>query len=124
MNMSQGLRPVLAITAAVCALIGLYLLAGGVWLTALGGSLYYVVAGIMLLVTAVLLLRRRQEALWVYAALLIGTMVWAVGEVGFDFWALAPRGDVLVPLGIWLLLPPVTRILGPATKAAHLPLGL
>ncbi|WP_264784284.1 LPXTG cell wall anchor domain-containing protein, partial [Gluconacetobacter azotocaptans] len=104
MNSSQGLRPVVVLTAVVCALIGLYLLAGGVWLTALGGSAYYVVAGLMLLVTAGLLFRRRQEALWVYAALLIGTMIWAVAEVGFDFWALAPRGDILVPLGVWLLL--------------------
>ncbi|GBQ90114.1 PQQ-dependent membrane-bound glucose dehydrogenase [Gluconacetobacter johannae DSM 13595] len=123
MNSSQGLRPIVAITAGVCALIGLYLLAGGVWLTALGGSAYYVVAGLMLLVTAGLLFRRRQEALWVYAALLIGTMIWAVAEVGFDFWALAPRGDILVPLGVWLLLPPVTRGLGPASRAGLLPLA-
>lgn len=129
MNIKQGLRPVLAITAVVYALVGLYLLAGGIWLTALGGSLYYLIAGALLLVTAVLLLRRRQEALWVYAALLIGTMVWAVGEVGLDFWALAPRGDILVPLGIWLMLPPITRNLGtrdlaPPSRAAQVPLGL
>ena len=118
----NGTPPVLTITAGVFALIGLYLLAGGVWLTALGGSPYYLIAGVAMLVTAGLLFRRKREALWVYAALLIGTMIWAVKEVGFDFWALAPRGDVLVPLGIWLLLPPVTRHLGPVSVATILPL--
>ncbi|MDQ0473371.1 glucose/quinate/shikimate family membrane-bound PQQ-dependent dehydrogenase [Labrys wisconsinensis] len=112
------------ITTAVFALIGLYLLAGGGWLLALGGSAYYLIAGLALLATAVLLWRRSQAALWLYAALLVGSIAWAIHEVGFDFWALAPRGDILVPLGIWLLLPLVTRRLGPASGAAKLPLAV
>ena len=30
------------------------------------------------------------------AALLLGTMIWGVWEVGFDFWALTPRSYILV----------------------------
>ena len=95
-------RTVLAI---VVGLLGLLLLGFGGELAALGGSLYYVAAGIALLATCVLLLRGSPVALWVYAALLVGTLIWAVAEVGFDFWQLAPRGDLLVPIGIVFLLP-------------------
>jgi quinoprotein glucose dehydrogenase len=117
-------RPIVVITAIVVALIGLYLAAGGIWLVALGGSPYYGVAGIALLVVAFLLLKARREALWLYALVLLGTMIWAVWEVGLDFWSLAPRGDILVPLGIWLLLPFITRNLAPAGRAAPAALGL
>ena len=47
-------------------------------------------------VTAWLLLRRAAAAFWLYALILVGTLIWAVAEVGFAFWPLAPRGDVLV----------------------------
>jgi quinoprotein glucose dehydrogenase len=66
--------------------------------------------------------------LWVYAAVLIGTLVWAVAEVGLDWWPLAARGDVIYPLGLWLLTPWITRNLGrgrdiaPAGWGATLPL--
>jgi quinoprotein glucose dehydrogenase len=117
-------RPLLAITALVVALMGLYLAVGGAWLLALGGSLYYLVIGIGLLVTAFLLFRARREALFLYAVLLLGTLIWAMFEVGLDFWSLAPRGDILVPLGIWLVLPVVTRRLFPAGRAAPAALGV
>lgn len=57
----------------------------------------------------VLLLRRKQSALWLYAALLLATMIWGVWEVGFDFWRWTPRSDILVFFGIWLILPFVWR---------------
>ncbi|CAM5771475.1 glucose dehydrogenase [Labrys miyagiensis] len=111
------------------ALLGLVLAAGGGWLVAIGGSAYYAIAGLLLLVTAVLLARRDDRALWVYAILLLGTLVWAVWEVGLDFWALVPRGDILAPLGLWLLLPFITRELEghgflPVSRNRKLPLAL
>ncbi len=96
-------------TAVVFLLIGLALAFGGGWLLAIGGSWYYVLAALGFLVTAGLLLRRRPAALWVHALVVLATMAWAVWEVGFNWWQLAPRGDVVVPLGIWLLLPWITR---------------
>src|SRR6185312_991894 len=66
-------------------------------------------------------------ALWVYAAVLIGTLIWAVGEVGFDWWPLAARGDIIFPLALWLLTPWITRNLdrgAPEGWLATLPLGL
>ena len=35
---------------------------------------------------------------------MLGTLGWALWEGGLDFWSLAPRGDVLVPVAIWLLI--------------------
>ena len=106
-------RPVPRITGIVLILIGLYLAIGGAWLVLLGGSLYYVVTGVALILSGVLLFRSSALALWLYAAILLGTLLWAVWEVGVDFWPLAPRGGVLVIVGIWLLIPWVSRGLQP-----------
>ncbi|WP_082675540.1 membrane-bound PQQ-dependent dehydrogenase, glucose/quinate/shikimate family [Aureimonas ureilytica] len=104
--------PFILAMAIILALCGAALLAGGVWLLTHGGSAYYVVASVLFLVTALLLYRRKPEALAVYAALVVGTLIWALYEVGFDWWPLAARGDVVFILGALLLLPVVTRELG------------
>src|SRR6185503_9683718 len=114
-------------TGIILTLIGLAISGGGIWLVALGGWGYYIIAGIGILTTGALLMARRRSALWVYAAVLIGTLVWAVGEVGFDWWPLAARGDIIFPLALWLLTPWITRHLdrgAPVGKLAILPLGL
>lgn len=105
------------------ALSGLYLLVGGVWLSALGGSPYYVISGVVLVVIAILLYRRRAAALGLYALLLLCTVVWSVWEAGFDYWALVPRLGVLVVFGIWLLLPFVYLRLNAPGKPVALALG-
>lgn len=111
---SLGIGRWLSVLFAV--LSGLYLLIGGVWLVAIGGSPYYIVAAIILLVVAWLIYRGTGLALLLYALLLIGTVIWAVFEAGFDFWALAPRIDILVLFGIWLLLPFVYRRLDASAR--------
>jgi quinoprotein glucose dehydrogenase len=115
-------------TIVLVSLLGLVMGGGGAWLLWIGGSAYYLLAGFLLLLTAVLLARYDERALWVYALLLAGTLIWSVWEVGFDFWALTPRGDVLVPLGLWLLLPFVAQELEgpgyvPISRKATAPLG-
>src|SRR5690348_12229666 len=97
------------VTGILVGLVGLALLVGGGWLAALGGSLYYVLAGVGLVITAALLIARRRSALWAYAGVLIGTLGWSVLEIGFDWWPLAARGDILFPIALWLLTPWVTR---------------
>src|SRR4051812_8114804 len=105
-------RPIVTITGIVYGLIGLALAGGSAWLVTLGGSPFYLIAGLGILITGALLIAGRRAALWVYAAVLIGTLAWAVSEVGFDWWPLAARGDVVFPLGLWLLTPWITRNLG------------
>ena len=87
-----GMRTFSVIILAIFALI---LLIGGIWLAVLGGSIYYIIAGLLLLATAVLLKKSDSKAFWVYAALMLGTVIWGVWEAGTDFWALAPRLDIL-----------------------------
>ncbi len=47
---------------------------------------YYPIAGLVMLGVTVMLWRGKRSALWLYAALLLATMIWGVWEVGFDFW--------------------------------------
>lgn len=81
--------------AALLALVGIALAAGGLWLITLGGSWYYLFAGVGLLLSGILLWRAHMSGVWLYWAVFIGTLVWAVWEVGLDMWALMPR--VLAP---------------------------
>lgn len=102
-------RILVILTAVFAALSGLYLLIGGIWLAKLGGSFYYIIAGVIELLVAWLLFRRRSSALLLYAVFLLATLIWALWEVGSDFWALTPRLDVTFFLGLWLVLPFVYR---------------
>ncbi|ROQ30013.1 quinoprotein glucose dehydrogenase [Gallaecimonas pentaromativorans] len=111
------------LTVIFAALTGLYLFAGGIWLIAIGGSWYYLIAGILMLAVTVLLKKRKAAALLLYAVLLLGTMIWGLAEVGSDFWALTPRCDVLVFFGIWLMLPVIWRKLTAPSKLAYPALG-
>ncbi|MQW86694.1 glucose/quinate/shikimate family membrane-bound PQQ-dependent dehydrogenase [Sinorhizobium saheli] len=100
------------VTAIVFAVIGLATAAGGAKLVMLGGSPYYLIAGIGFLLTAILLFRRKGAALWVYTLVVVGSLAWAIWEVGFDWWQLGPRGGVIILLGLWLLTPRIRRPLG------------
>ena len=51
---------------ALIALIGIVLGAGGIWLIALGGSWYYLLAGVGLLVSGGLLVAQSVAGVWVY----------------------------------------------------------
>ena len=97
------------ITGIIYALIGLVLAGGGIWLAALGGSIFYVVLGVGILATAALLLAQRHQALWLFAIVLVGTLAWAVYEVQFDWWPLAARDDIIFPMALWLLTPVIVR---------------
>jgi quinoprotein glucose dehydrogenase len=105
---------------------GLALCIGGAELLKLGGSAYYLIAGVSLLATALLFAIGRREALFLYGLLLLATLIWALAEVGFDWWQLVPRGDLLALGGIILLLPPVRKALpdrgGALARHAAIPL--
>ena len=93
------------IFAAVVLLVAIAFLYGGAQLVAVGGSFYYVLAGITLLASAVLLWRGSRRGSHIYGALLATTLLWSLYEVGTDLWALAPRMGFLGILGAWLLTP-------------------
>ena len=91
----------------VIALIGLVLAGGGAWLALLGGSLYYLIAGIALIVSGVLLVLRRAAGAWLYVGIFVATLLWAFWEVGLDAWGLVPRliGPFVLLLLVVLVLP-------------------
>ncbi|QCJ00007.1 glucose/quinate/shikimate family membrane-bound PQQ-dependent dehydrogenase [Agrobacterium larrymoorei] len=99
-------------TAVVLTLIGLAIFGFGSQLVMLGGSFYYVLAGLAFVVTAILLFKRNKAALHFYALFVLATLGWAVWEVGFDWWQLGPRGGLIIVIGIWLLMPWIRKPLG------------
>ncbi|ODN71411.1 glucose/quinate/shikimate family membrane-bound PQQ-dependent dehydrogenase [Methylobrevis pamukkalensis] len=96
---------IIAATSLLLGLLGLALAVGGAWLMVLGGSLFYLFAGIMFLATAVLLWRRSSAALLLYGVFVNIALVWALWEVGLDWWQLGPRGGLIIVVGLWLLMP-------------------
>lgn len=93
----------------VCLILGLIMAGGGIKLITLGGSWYYLFAGLALLATAALLFQRRTLALGVYAVFFVISLLWALWESGLQWWPLAARMDILFLLGLYLLTPWVTR---------------
>jgi quinoprotein glucose dehydrogenase len=104
-RLSTSRSTLLLATALVLGLMGLALAGGGAWLAALGGSWFYLGAGIALLLCALLLARASRLAWWVQALLLLTTTAWSLWEVGLDWWAIAIRCDVPFLIGLFLLLP-------------------
>lgn len=89
----------------ILCFVGALLIYFGVQLAWLGGSLYYLIAGIILGVIAYLSIVRSAQALYVYAVFYLATVVWAYWEAGLNGWALAPRLALFTVLGLWMLLP-------------------
>ncbi len=86
-------------------LIALFLIIQGGKLVSLGGSSYYLIAGIAYLLIAILYTFRKVASLWLSILTFIATVIWAVSEVQvFDFWQYIPRlvvPTVLFVLSLW-----------------------
>ena len=97
------------ILSILVILLGFILVAGGIWLAALGGSWFYILFGLLLILSGGLLILRRAVGLTLFGITILITLAWAVWEVGFDWWALTPRGSLVLVLGVLLLLPPMVH---------------
>ena len=96
MQHQEQARPLAAriwlwVLGAVLAVAGLFFMVGGAKLMSLGGSWYFLLAGIALLASGVQLIRRRASGAWIYLAVFVATVVWAFMEVGLDYWSLVSR---------------------------------
>ncbi len=112
-NRSRGVGHVLLlIYAIIAAVIGLVLLYLGGRLLGVGGSAYYAVMGLAFLVLAALLALRRGLAIWLFAVMAVATLIWGLWEAGWDGWALVPRYNLLIVMGLllWALQAPVRRL--------------
>lgn len=92
-----------SLLAGLIILMGAVLAAGGIWLIALDGSWAYLLLGIGLLISGGLVLNEHPGGLSIYGIVLLGALIWGLWEVGLDWWALVPRGALLVVIGILLL---------------------
>lgn len=97
------------IIGVIIMLAGVGFLVGGIWLAWLGGSWYYLIAGIGLLLSGGFLIAGRWPGLWLYALVLLGTLAWSLDEVGLSGWELEPRLMLPALVGLYLLMPWVTR---------------
>ncbi|WP_312417539.1 membrane-bound PQQ-dependent dehydrogenase, glucose/quinate/shikimate family [Comamonas sp.] len=88
---SLAVRLLLGVLGAVLAMAGLAFLVGGGKLISLGGSSYFLLAGLGLLLAGVQVLRGRRSGGWLYLATFAATVLWALAEVGLDYWSLVSR---------------------------------
>ncbi|WP_343056665.1 membrane-bound PQQ-dependent dehydrogenase, glucose/quinate/shikimate family [Sphingobium subterraneum] len=89
---------------ALLGLFGLALVAGGAFLVALGGSPYYLLAGLGTIGSGVLAWRGDRRAVVLYALVLIGTALWALAERGTTGWPLFARLFLPSLLGVPFLV--------------------
>ena len=88
------------IFAAVLLIFGLAMAVGGGYLAAVGGSWYYLLAGAGSIIAALLIFARRRSAVYWFALVFIGTLLWTIYESGLDYWGWVPRFDLMLLLGI------------------------
>jgi quinate dehydrogenase (quinone) len=113
---SEGRTPMAAriwlwILALVLLAAGLFFVIGGAKLITLGGSRYFVVAGVALLASAVQIARGRVSGAVIFALTFLGTVLWALSEVGLEFWPLVSRLFAMAVGGLVIMLsvPLMTR---------------
>lgn len=112
------------IYALILSGLGFIFVLGGIYLASLGGSPYYFITGFALILTAWCFWRGDQRALWLYGAIVAGTLAWSILEAGFDPLALAARNGLFIGLGFCLLLPPLWRRLSWKGRIARPNIGV
>ncbi len=105
-------KALLLLFGVVLILVGLALLVGGVHLAALGGSWYYLLAGLAMITSGYFYVRGNILGAWLFGAAVIGTLTWALWEVGLTFWPLVPRlsGPLMLAVPALLLLPHLSPV--------------
>jgi len=74
-------RIILLASGVLFALLGITLAIGGVRLVTLGGSWYYLIAGLTLVVSGVLIGRRMALGVWIYVGLFAFTLIWRLAAI-------------------------------------------
>ncbi|WP_343463595.1 glucose/quinate/shikimate family membrane-bound PQQ-dependent dehydrogenase [Pantoea sp.] len=97
----KGLSVWSVLFGLVMLAIGLFFAIGGGKLVALGGSRYFLVAGIVMVLSAVQFFRRKSSAVTLFMLVFAGTLIWSLYDAGFVFWPLVSR--LMVPAGLMML---------------------
>ncbi|MFM9269676.1 membrane-bound PQQ-dependent dehydrogenase, glucose/quinate/shikimate family [Halomonas elongata] len=112
------------IVGIIIALVGLALGGGGLYLATLGGSWYYLIAGVFMLLSGIQLLRGKASGAGIFALVFISTFLWAAWESGFNYWRWIPRLDVVLILAILVALVMPGLQGGPSRKAGFSTAGV
>lgn len=92
----------LRITAILILALGVPMVISGVELLFVGGTPYYAVAGLLIAASAVQLWRAHRSGFYLFAAVLVLTLAWAVNEAGTDFWLVGSRIWLVGLISMWL----------------------
>ncbi|QIQ22031.1 membrane-bound PQQ-dependent dehydrogenase, glucose/quinate/shikimate family [Zophobihabitans entericus] len=79
------------IVGLLLILSGLFFTIAGVYLITLGGSWYFAIMGIAMLVAGYYFFKLKPFGAWLYGIAYVLTIVWAIWEVGFEYWPLLSR---------------------------------
>ena len=101
------------ITAIVIGIFAAALFWQGATLLGMGGTPYYLVAGLAMLVAAWDLFRGRPRGFVIFSGVLLLTLAWAVYESGSGFWTVGSRIWIIGLFAVWLCLPMIRRGLWP-----------
>ena len=105
---TRGKWPLRTIAIAIGA-IGLPMTWLGAELAFVGGTPYYVSAGILMSLSAVELWRERSRGFYLFSAVLLLTLAWAVYEAGAEFWLVGSRIWLVGILWLVLCTPTIRR---------------
>lgn len=115
------------IFAGVLGAAGLGLLGGGIYLLFLGGSAYYAIVGALFLVSGWLCWQGKISGVRLFLLVFVGTIIWAIWEVGFSFWPLVPRlvGPLVLAAVALMLVPKFPQCGGrPANATPYFSAGI
>ena len=96
-------------TAIVIGIFGLPMIWTGAELALMGGTPYYLLAGMLMTFSAVDLWRKQRRGFFVFSSLLLLTLAWAVYEAGFEFWLVGSRIWLVGLIALWLSTPAIRR---------------
>ena len=97
------------VTGAVITLLGAAMLWPALQLLLAGGTPNYLAASGLLLASGIELMRGQTRGFYVFAVLLLLTLVWAVSESGTGFWTVGSRIWLIGLLALWLCTPMIRR---------------
>lgn len=65
---------------------GLFYIIGGGKLISLGGSWYFLIAGLFTTASAFFIFKKKALGVWLFALVFVGTVIWALIDAGWEFW--------------------------------------
>lgn len=106
------------VLGALLLVFGMAGAAGGAFLISLGGSPYYLFAGMAVAFAGWLGWRGNGRGGQVYAGFLLATVAWSLWESGLDAWQLVARLFAPALVGLLYALPPIRRRERPGAAVA------